>query len=113
MENDGHLDRRVGLLTFWKKNGKNQTSGGFLKIRQSALLKLHQHKLGADADAGPSSFLQQYRSALLKYLRREALQLPDCPFSSAAGIHLVRLEHCTLPPLFFVVHLFVLLAAVS
>ena len=38
VENDGHLDRRVGSLTFWKKNGKNQTSGGFLKIRQSALL---------------------------------------------------------------------------
>ena len=39
VENDGHLDRRVGSLTFWKENGKNQTSGCFLKIRQSALLK--------------------------------------------------------------------------
>ena len=38
VENDGHLGRRVGSLTFWKENGKNQTSGGFLKIRQSALL---------------------------------------------------------------------------
>ena len=38
VENDGHLDRRVGSLTSKTRNGQNETSGGFLKVIDSALL---------------------------------------------------------------------------
>ena len=39
VENDGHMDRRVGSLTSKTTNGQNETSGGFLKVIDSALLK--------------------------------------------------------------------------
>ena len=38
VENDGHMDRRVGSLTSKTTNGQNETSGGFLKVIDSALL---------------------------------------------------------------------------
>ena len=39
VESGGHLDCRVGTLTFDRRNGQKQSFGGFLKVIDSALLR--------------------------------------------------------------------------
>ena len=78
--------------------------------RQTARFELRRSSraIRARKPPRPTTPSTRPRGAIaLLYLRRGALQLPDCPFSSGAGIYLVRLESYLAASIIFFIYFFV------